>query len=94
MYMRAVTARSANYTKHLIKSIAVPILTVIANRFVFLLSSAVIIEYIFTIRGIGLLSIQAAKDRDYPLILGITVATIIIVVLIKTLVELTGLFIE
>lgn len=88
MYMTAVTARSANYVKHLAKSIAIPILTVIANRFVFLLSSAVIVEYIFTIRGIGLLSIQAAKDRDYPLILGITVATIVIVVIIKTIVEI------
>ena len=88
MYMRAVIARAANYSKHIIKNIAIPILTIIANRFVFLLSGAVIIEYIFSIPGIGLLSIQAAKNRDYPLILGITVFTIIIVIVIKTIVDI------
>lgn len=83
MFMKAVRARSANYSKHLIRNSIIPVLTIISNRFIFLLSGAVIIEKLFTIRGIGLLSIEAAKHRDYPLILGIAVFTVFIVLIVK-----------
>jgi len=88
MYMQAVKSRSVNYTKHLIRSLIIPILTILSNRFVYLLSGAVIIEYLFTIQGIGLLSVNAAKYRDYPVILGITFFTILIVMFIKINVEI------
>lgn len=88
LYMTAVKARAVSYYKHLIKSSLIPILTIVSNRFVFLLSGVVVIEYLFTIRGIGLLSIEAAKNRDYPLILGITVFTVFIVLVIKIFVEM------
>jgi len=88
MYMQAAKSRAVSYTKHLIRSSIIPILTILSNRFVYLLSGAVIIEYLFTIQGIGLLSRNAAMDRDYPLILGITFFTILLVMLVKIFVEL------
>ncbi len=90
MYMRAVRARSANYFKHLLKSCAIPVLTIISHRFVFLLSGAVVVEYMFAIPGIGLLSIDAAKSRDYPLILGITIITIVTVLGVKIALEMAS----
>lgn len=90
MYMRAVKARSANYLKHLLRSCAIPVLTIISHRFVFLLSGAVVVEYMFAIPGIGLLSIDAAKSRDYPLILGITIITIVTVLGVKIALEMAS----
>ncbi len=77
IYMRAVEARAAHYRKHLFRNVAIPILTVISNRFIFLFSGAVIIEYLFRIPGIGVPGIQAAISRDYPLLLGIAAFTIV-----------------
>ena len=88
MYMKAVKARSADYFKHLGRNALIPVLAIISNRFIFLLSGAVVIEKIFTIQGVGLKSIDAAEVRDYPLIMGIVVFTVVIVVLLRTILDI------
>lgn len=90
LYMRAIRARSVNFFRHLLRSVAIPLLTLITHRLVYLLSGAVVVEYIFNIPGVGLLSVEAAVSRDYPLILGITVYTVLIVLTLKTLLQLLG----
>ena len=84
-YMR--TARAKGLTEwtviigHGLKNALIPIITVIAFRLPYLLSGAIIIETVFQWPGLGLLTLDAANHKDYPLILAITMAVTVLVVI-------------
>jgi peptide/nickel transport system permease protein len=45
-----------------------PVLTVVAIEFAFLIGGLVVTEQVFNLNGIGLLFVQAVAHRDYTLI--------------------------
>jgi peptide/nickel transport system permease protein len=45
-----------------------PVMTVIALEFAFLIGGLVVTEQVFNLNGIGLLFVQAVAHRDYTLI--------------------------
>lgn len=53
---------------HALRASLLPILSIIALQAGFLLSGAVIIEFMFTRRGLGSLLHQAVLDQDYPVV--------------------------
>ncbi|MCR2678840.1 ABC transporter permease subunit, partial [Salmonella enterica] len=63
-------------------------LTVIALMFVGLLSGAIVVEQIFSLPGLGQLTNQSSQNGDIPMLLGITVVSIVFVVLINLLLDL------
>ena len=69
---RGLTQRQLLFS-HLLKSSAVPILTVIGNGFGLLLGGAIITETVFNIPGIGRLAVDSILRRDYPLMQGLLV---------------------
>ncbi|MBB6734127.1 ABC transporter permease [Cohnella zeiphila] len=68
------TARSLGMTeilvvfRHALKNAMLPIITVIGLSFGHLLSGTVIVEFIFSIPGIGTLLVYGINSRDYPLV--------------------------
>ncbi len=79
-YIRAARARGASLWRHVFKDgLLLPITTVITNKVPFLLGGAIIVEQIFNRPGLGRLAWQAAQDRDFPIIMGITLAAGILV---------------
>jgi peptide/nickel transport system permease protein len=79
--------------KHALKNAAVPVVTVIGIQFTLLISTAVIVEQVFSFQGIGTLAYEAASDRDIPMIQGVVVFTTLIVIVVNFLVEISyGLF--
>ena len=54
--------------RHALKNSMLPIITVIGLSFAQLLNGTVIVEFIFTIPGIGSLLIYGINSRDYPLV--------------------------
>jgi peptide/nickel transport system permease protein len=56
--------------KHVVRNALLPVATFIGPSLSGMLSGAVIIETIFSWPGMGRLSIQAASERDYPLVMG------------------------
>lgn len=54
--------------KHALKNALIPILAQIGLIFIYLISGAVITEYIFNLQGIGKLIMKAFQDRDYPVL--------------------------
>lgn len=75
--------------KHAMKNAAVPVVTVLGLQFNRLVSSAVVIEQVFSLPGIGRLSIQAVFVRDFPMIQGIVLFAAVAVVLTSLLVDLS-----
>ncbi len=75
-YIRAARAKglpeSVILWRHALRNSLLPLITVAALDLPFLVGGSVIIERIFTIRGMGMLVFEAVLRRDYPVILGAT----------------------
>jgi peptide/nickel transport system permease protein len=69
-------------SRHALKNAMLPVMTVIALEFAFLLGGLVVTEQVFNLNGLGLLFVQAIAHRDYTLTqaLVLLVATTFIVV--------------
>ncbi|MBW4438652.1 MAG: ABC transporter permease [Pleurocapsa minor GSE-CHR-MK-17-07R] len=73
---------------HMFRNAALPILTVIGPAIAFLVTGAFVVESLFSIPGIGFLSVQAIQQRDYPVIQGTTVILALSVVLMNLVTDL------
>ncbi|MBW7461684.1 ABC transporter permease, partial [Paenibacillus sepulcri] len=54
--------------RHALKNAMLPIITVVGLSFGNLLNGTVIVEFIFSIPGIGTLLVYGINSRDYPLV--------------------------
>jgi microcin C transport system permease protein len=76
-YIRTALAKGLTYHqavfKHALRNALIPIATNIGMVIGVVLSGSMLIETIFTIDGIGLLSYQSIVNRDYPVALGFIV---------------------
>jgi peptide/nickel transport system permease protein len=68
-------------TRHVLRNSLAPLVTVSALEFGTLFGAIVVVEEIFRWPGLGLLTIDAITDRDFPVIEGVvlTVAAIVVV---------------
>jgi peptide/nickel transport system permease protein len=58
--------------RHAFRNALIPLITIAALRVPYLVGGAIIIETMFQWPGMGLLSIQAIQQRDYPVLMGLT----------------------
>jgi peptide/nickel transport system permease protein len=84
---RGLSERRVVY-KHVLRNAAGPALSVLALQFVGLLGGAVIVETIFAIPGLGQVAVGATGQGDIPLVMGLVLATAIIVVIVNLVVDL------
>lgn len=73
---------------HALRNSLLPVLTILGIILPRLLGGAVVTESVFGWPGIGRLAVQAAKTRDYPLVMGLTLVAAVMVVVINLLVDL------
>lgn len=66
---------------HALRNAMLPVLTLMAMQFSGLLSGAFITETVFSINGIGRLSVQAITARDIPLLQGTTLLCTFVIVM-------------
>ncbi|MBQ1445927.1 MAG: ABC transporter permease [Solobacterium sp.] len=71
--------------KHAFRNAMIPIITLLGFRIPGLISGAVMTETIFSLPGVGKLSVEATTTRNYPLLLGIN-AMLTLATLLGTLV--------
>jgi peptide/nickel transport system permease protein len=74
--------------KHVLRNALIPTITVLAVNIGWLLSGAVIVEYVFAIPGLGSLLVRAVGFRDYPVIQGLALVFAMLVVLVNLLADL------
>jgi peptide/nickel transport system permease protein len=55
-------------SRHALKNAMLPVMTVVALEFAFLIGGLVVTEQVFNLNGLGLLFVQAVAHRDYTLI--------------------------
>tara|TARA_Y100000589_G_scaffold217434_1_gene205057 strand:- start:18325 stop:19632 length:1308 start_codon:yes stop_codon:yes gene_type:complete len=73
--------------KHALRNAINPVVTAISGWFASLLSGAVFVEMIFNWDGIGLVLVNALKNDDLPVVMGITLIISIIFVVINLIVD-------
>jgi peptide/nickel transport system permease protein len=73
-YIRTARAKGlreqAVVVGHVLKNAAIPIVTVMGLQLGYVLGGAVIIEQIFSLPGVGRLTLNAVLERNYPVIQG------------------------
>lgn len=75
--------------KHGLKNAAVPLVTTIGNGIALLIGGVVVTESVFSIPGIGRLTIDAVTQRDFPVIQGIILVTSFTYVVVNLLIDLS-----
>lgn len=76
------------YVKHALRNALIPIVTIVGLSFGGLLGGAVITESVFNWPGIGRLLVDAVRFRDYAVIQGVTLLTVVAVVTVNFVVDL------
>jgi len=85
---------SAVLFKHALRNSLVPVLTVIGPLIAALLTGSFVVEYVFAIPGMGRFFITAVTDRDYPLIMGVTMVYTAVLVAANFLVDLCYAYVD
>ena len=92
-YIRTARAKGQTETRvlmrHAVRNAAVPIVTVIGLAIAILIGGVVVTESVFTIPGLGLLTVEAVLNRDFPTIQAVILFFSVVYVLINLLVDLS-----
>jgi peptide/nickel transport system permease protein len=76
------------FFRHILRNAAVPVLNIFGVQIGALLGGVLIVEYIFNYPGIGLLTVQAVLERDFPVIQGVALLSACLFVVINIFVDL------
>lgn len=80
--------------RHALRNALIPVVTVVGLQFGYILGGAVVIETVFSWPGVGLLTINAIYNRDFPLVQAAVFVLAIAIVLINTFVDILYSFLD
>ncbi|MEG0473534.1 MAG: ABC transporter permease [Solibacillus sp.] len=90
---KGVSERVVIY-RHALKNALIPVVTIIGLEFGGFLGGAVLTESIFAINGMGRLTIDAIKQRDFPVVQGTVLVISLLFVLVNLLVDISYKFLN
>ncbi len=82
------------YIKHVLRNVAIPLVSVIGIQFGYMLGGSIYIEFIFSWPGMGQLLQQSIGWRDFPLVQALAVFTSAIVLMINLLTDMAYAIID
>jgi len=74
--------------RHVLRNASVPIITVLGIQFGYLLGGAVIVEQVFSLPGVGSLIVNAALERNYPVVQAGMLVVALMFILVNLLTDL------
>jgi len=97
-YIRTARAKglteSVVLLKHTLKNSLYPIVSVLGPLTAGLVTGSFVIEFIFSIPGMGSFFITAVTNRDYPLIMGVTLVYALLIVLANIVVDMIYMWLD
>jgi ABC-type dipeptide/oligopeptide/nickel transport system permease component len=91
-FVRVLRAKGLKHRQikyvHLLKSILIPLITVVGLDFASFLNGAVLTETVFGWDGIGRFTVDGILKRDYPVIMGCIITGTFIFVVVNAAVDL------
>lgn len=84
-YLRTARAKGIGHflviNKHALRNALVPVITVIGMQIPMLFGGSIIVEQVFSWPGLGLMTMSAVTNRDYPVIMGVCLLSAVVVLL-------------
>lgn len=74
--------------RHALRNALIPLVTVLGNQIGYLIGGTVVIESIFSLPGMGVLILDALRQRDYPLIQGSVLLIAVVVAIINLVTDM------
>jgi peptide/nickel transport system permease protein len=91
-YVRTARAKGVSEAgvvlRHALRNALIPVVTIAGIQLALLLSGTVVVETVFSIRGIGRILVGAIFDRDYPTVQGVILLVAVIFVLANLIVDI------
>ena len=91
LYIRTAMAKGLSRVriiyKHILRNALIPVTTVLGPIFAYLITGSFVVEHIFAIPGMGRFFVFAVSNRDYSVVLAITIVYTIILVLANLIVD-------
>ncbi len=91
-FIRTARAKGLSYRyiviKHALKPALLPVVSYMGPAFVGIITGSVVIETIFGLPGIGKLFVNAAFNRDYSLVMGVTILIGFLFILFNAIVDI------
>ncbi|MEG1777827.1 MAG: ABC transporter permease [Angelakisella sp.] len=91
-YMRTARAKGLSQTKmlfkHALRNAILPVVTYIGPMIAYVMTGSFVVEKILTIPGLGNEFISSITDRDYPLIMGMTIFLAALVIFMNVVVDI------
>ena len=91
-FIRTARAKGLSYryivVKHALKPALLPVVSYMGPAFVGIITGSVVIETIFGLPGIGKLFVNAAFNRDYSLVMGVTILIGFLFILFNAIVDI------
>jgi oligopeptide transport system permease protein len=97
-YIRTARAKGLTETtillKHTLKNSIFPVISVLGPLTAGLVTGSFVIEFIFSIPGMGSFFITAVTNRDYPLIMGVTLVYAVLIVVANIFVDMIYMWLD
>ena len=97
-YIRTARAKGLNESliivKHALRGGLIPVVAFLGPAFAGLLSGSFVVETIFQIPGLGRFYVQAAFNRDYTLILGMTIFLSTLIIIFNLLSDMLAIWLN
>lgn len=90
---KGLSERIVTY-RHALKNALIPVVTVVGLEFGGFLGGAVLTETIFAINGMGRLTIDAIRTRDFPIVQGTVLVISVLFVIVNLLVDISYRFLN
>jgi len=75
------------YIKHALRNAAIPVLTFTGLVVAAFLNGSVVIENVFAWPGVGTMTLQSVQTRDFPVVQGSVIVTVVFFILINLVVD-------
>ena len=97
-FIKTVRAKGASewvtIVRHVLRNALIPIVTLVGMQIGSLLGGAVVIEQIFSLPGLGLMTLTGINNRDYPVVQGCVLFIAFIYVLVNLVVDILYAYID
>ena len=80
--------------RHALRNSMLPVVTFLGYLTASVITGSVVIEKIFAIPGLGKFFVQSVSDRDYPLIMGITIFYAVLLMLCRFLADIAYVLVD
>jgi len=87
-------SRRSVVLRHVLKNSLVPVVTALGPIFGFLVTGSLVVESLFQVPGLGGTFVGAVVERDYPVVLGVTIVYSLVFVVANLIVDILHALID